>query len=451
MPREFFNWNDSARSEPGTVACATSIDELKTIVTSPDEFPSPLRVAGSLHSMNECFATTGTQLFLKGEFSKKFRFNPDGTITVGATVTMLEIAQRLRAEGLQLPVMPEIGNATAGSVACCGTKDSSFANGPGQVSSAAVAVDMVLADGTIETTDERNDAANAERLREIRSSYGLFGIIVEVTFRTEPLSIARYTYEIVKLDPLPSLDDIRAGADAVLAAMQPYAGRMIVERRSAVSDGVVSGLDRIRIGARRYIWKRGASRLGTFYEALGMPSRLIDFINRLIGFFFHRLLSGFDASRADCMLDFRKRGPYFDFTFWAFPVSKWPTMVPIFLEFVQKYRSETGFRATIFSEVYFIARDDGNVLSFSHDEDVFTLDLVDHRPNDPLWRRMHREFNIIAARNGGRPLLNQTKELTTCGEAVVCEALGDRWRSIRAIAARDDPEERFMNAFFRSL
>jgi hypothetical protein len=51
-------------------------------------------------------------------------------------------------------------------------------------------------------------------------------------------------------------------------------------------------------------------------------------------------------------------------------------------------------------------------LSFCPDEDVFTLDAVDHRPTDAGWHQFNRDYNDLAMRFGGRPFLNQTKQLS---------------------------------------
>ena len=49
------------------------------------------------------------------------------------------------------------------------------------------------------------------------------------------------------------------------------------------------------------------------------------------------------------------------------------------------------------------------------------MDVVDTRTGDPLWAEFNRRFNVLAARFGGRPLLNQTKHPN---RALVAETLG---------------------------
>jgi FAD binding domain len=485
MAETFYNWNKSVESKPTKVKTARNLAELVAIVRTPATCPSPIRVAGNRHSTTACFATTGTQVFLDGEFDTKCELSPNKkTVTVGAGVRMLDIARFLQLHEVQLAVMPEIGNATAGSVACCGTKDSSFDSGPSQISSTVIAVKMVKADGEVESVDARS---NPERMRVIRSSYGLLGIIYEVTFETEPLALARYTYDIRSLTPLPSLADLRDGANSVLGFMQPYDNQILVERRTLVdpsTTGPLSPEELAKYTARRWIWRSAAAEIagstsGAVEKVSSLQSKILasgatpeiethfrDFTASTSAAMLHATrvamvksvekgLNDFRGSRADCMVDFPEEGPHFDFTFWAFPVSKWAKIVPKYLEFVNQFAKDTGFQKSLFTEVYLISKDNASSLTFSPDEDVFTLDMVHHEANNEQWKKLNRQYNVFAAEQGGLPLLNQTKELTTSpqvhGKSVVRATLGDRWQKFLDIVRQDDPAGRFMNDFFKNL
>lgn len=170
------NWNGSNRCAPAATVTPRDLDELIAIVRDP-AFPSPVRALGELHSLNESIETAGTAVFMTRFSTIDAPDRAQRRVTVGAGVRMIDLKNALRPHGLQLPVVPEIGNATAGSVACCGTKDSSLGpTGRGQISSTVVAVRLVRADGrTVHVTDR-------DALRLIRSSYGLLGIVYEVTF-----------------------------------------------------------------------------------------------------------------------------------------------------------------------------------------------------------------------------------------------------------------------------
>src|ERR671917_1045484 len=167
----FRNWNRSASSTPRVVAVPKDLEELIEVVKDKETYPSPLRVGGSFHSLNACFVSEGTQILLS--HFNHVRVDPEHmTVTAGASVTMLRIRDVLRPFGMQTEVTPEIGNATAGSVACCGTKDASLGHeGLGQINSIVIGVRMVNAHGEVETVTE---ASEPDRMRVVRSSYGLF-------------------------------------------------------------------------------------------------------------------------------------------------------------------------------------------------------------------------------------------------------------------------------------
>jgi FAD/FMN-containing dehydrogenase len=205
----FRNWNNSASSTPQVVAVPRNLEELIDVVKDAETYPSPLRVGGSFHSLNSCFVSEGTQILLS--HFNQVRVDPEHmTVTVGASVTMLRIRDVLRPFGMQTEVTPEIGNATAGSVACCGTKDASLGrSGLGQVSSTVIGVRLVNADGEVETITDESDP---ERMRVVRSSYGLLGPIFEVTFRIQKQTTLSYSHESFKLTSLPDRNRLFGGA-----------------------------------------------------------------------------------------------------------------------------------------------------------------------------------------------------------------------------------------------
>jgi hypothetical protein len=126
-------------------------------------------------------------------------------------------------------------------------------------------------------------------------------------------------------------------------------------------------------------------------------------------------------------------------------VSAWDRVVPRYIDFCRRHLRETGFRPSLFTEVYFIARDDRSLLSFAPDEHVFTLDVVDNCRRPEEWRRMNVEYNRLAAALGGRPVLNQTKALDLT-PGIVAQCL-PAWRGFRdglGAAAR----ERFCRGTF---
>jgi FAD/FMN-containing dehydrogenase len=368
------------------------------------------------------------------------------TVTVGSAVTMVQIRDALRPYGMQLEVAPEIGNATAGSVACCGTKDASIGGGLAQVGSQVIGVKLVNAAGEIEEVTEE---ANAERMRVLRSSYGLLGVVFEVTFRIQPAVMLRYDYAAFPLDPPPTREQLLGGADGMLGLVQPYANRIIVERRYLDGDGTrpISRFSDFKRKVRDKLWETGTSAFPTL-----MP------LNRVFGLLDHGvwavlcgldLLGGFRARRSDSTIDFTsKRWHYFDFTFWTVPVSHWAEFIPAYVRFCDDFLEETGFRVSLISEAYLMSQDDKSLLSPTASEDAFTMDVTDTRMHDERWADFNRRFNELIAGFGGRPLLNQTKALN---KKIVKQTLGRDWTRFLGIRKKEDPDGRFLSAYFAEL
>jgi hypothetical protein len=166
----------------------------------------------------------------------------------------------------------------------------------------------------------------------------------------------------------------------------------------------------------------------------------------------------FVSDRVDAMIDFPQGGEhFFDFAFWAFPLHTWSDAIPAYVDFCHGFLGTTGFRPALPTEVYHIKRDDKALLSFSAQEDVFTLDMVHmvhpgRREHDlALWHQMNDEFNQrIALPFGARPLLNQTKRLTP---TIVDATLGKDWKEFGGLRAQADPgpNPRFLSDYFARL
>jgi len=444
--RTFRNWNGSDVSNPRVVAAPRDLDDLVTVVKDVATYPSPVRAGGSFHSMNASFETSGTQVLMTALDSVKV--DPTaGTVAVGAAVTMLQIRNALSPLGMQLEVTPEIGNATAGSVCCCGTKDSSLGpTGLGQVSSCVCRIKFVNSRGEIEDVSEDS---NPQRMFILRSSYGLLGIAYEITFRIQPAVVLRYEYAVLPFVPAPSIERMRRGADAMLGFAQPYANRIIVERRYRLSAGAgsISSFSRAKRRIRDILWENGASLFPTLVPHnwwFDTQDRLLQVLLRIL-----TGLGGFKAHRWDSTVDFKpNRSHFVDFTFWAVPVTRWAEFTPAVGKFCEDFRKETGFRMSIMAEVYSLARDQDSLLSPTPDEDMMTMDVVDTRTNDPLWAEFNRRFNDLAAAFGGRPLLNQTRHPT---RDIVRKTLGSDWDRFVAIRRDEDPDGRFLNGFFAAL
>lgn len=189
-----------------------------------------------------------------------------------------------------------------------------------------------------------------------------------------------------------------------------------------------------------------------------LSAALLRLFDLVPGPFFEGFLQGYRAYRSDSLVDFRHgRQTHFDFTFWAFSEAAWPGLVEEYIRFCRDHaRNNDGYRPALFTEIYFMPRDRRARVAPSIDGPVFTLDMVDNRPPDPRWKAINRAYNEWAVAHGGRPLLNQTKELEATPD-VVRRAYGAAWKEFSAAVWKANPplpgapNGRFVSGFFAPL
>ena len=188
---EVTNWEGSITSYPSVVTHPSTVEDIISIMKDAEKYPSPVRAVGSNHSTTRCGVADGGTVVIMRNMDRILEIDSD-TVTVEAGALYIDVAQELQKHGLQFYVNVELGNLTMGSGACGGTKDASMPGEFGQVCSYAIGIKMVTPSGELfEVTEDQ-----PELLQIMRSSYGLFGIIYEVTFRVRllrPLAVHHET------------------------------------------------------------------------------------------------------------------------------------------------------------------------------------------------------------------------------------------------------------------
>ena len=280
---EVTNWFGDLVSHPKVIVEANSKEDIIAVLKNPAKYPSPVRAVGSNHSTALCGAADGGTL-IKMKMNRILNIGPD-TVTVEAGAVHLDIARELEKKQLQFYVNTEIGSLSAGSAACAGTKDASMPGEYGQVGSYVTGVKMVLPTGDLlEVTEDQ-----PELMKKIRSSYGTFGIVYEVTFRIRqlvPMAVHHKTYRIKEfLDALPELKALNY---SIMYYVFPFTDYITVEFRkynpgakgepdhhigsSAIISGPFPAPNSPTISTRKFRIPPSASRPSTISAPSGVSS-----------------------------------------------------------------------------------------------------------------------------------------------------------------------------------
>ena len=174
----------------------------------------------------------------------------DDAVTAQAGAIYIDVAQELQKKNLQFYVNTEIGNLSMGSAACCGTKDGSMPGEYGQVGSYLTEVELVLPSGDILEVDE----SQPELLAQIRSSYGLLGIVTAATFKVRPiLPMAVYHESFTLEDFVQKLPSLFARNESMMYYVFPFDNQITVEFRK-YNPGASGTANRVIWPLRNYLW-----------------------------------------------------------------------------------------------------------------------------------------------------------------------------------------------------
>jgi hypothetical protein len=444
---ELVNWDGSIVQHPAAIAYPRTADEIAAIMKDTARYPSPVRAIGSNHSGTFCtVCDRGTAVCM--QYMNRVLAIREDTVTVEAGALYIDVAHELREHGKQFHVNLEIGCLSIGTAACGGTKDSSMPGELGQVSSYAIAMKLVTPSGErLEVGEDQ-----PELLRILRSSYGLLGIVYEVTFRVrpaKPMRVETVTYTLEEFER--SLPQIRARGDSMFMYLFPFNHEINVEFRS-YGEGPAPAPDGWRWRLRNFFWARVLPYTGhvasTYISSKQIRYFVIDSINRLIIGLMRIIMEADSTSAADQMIRFPPRGGHtkYCFSLWAFPEHQFPQMVRDYFDFCATYYREHGYRCNMLNVGYRIQQDDSSLFSYASDGIVMTVDPVS--TGDPGWQEFLRAYNAFCSERGGRPLFNQTRWLTP---AQARKAFGDKLDTFNEVRRRHDPDDRLLNDYFASF
>jgi FAD/FMN-containing dehydrogenase len=441
------NWFGNIISHPAVIVEANTVDDIVAVMKDPVKYPSPVRAVGSNHSTAPCGVAEGGTL-VQMKMNKILNIGPD-SLTVQADAVHLDMAKALEAKQLQFYVNTEIGSLSAGSAACAGTKDASFPGEYGQVGSYVTGVKMVLPNGDLL---EVTEAAQPDLMQKIRSSYGLFGIIYEVTYKVRPLTpmhVHHTTYSLQEF--LAALPDLKALNYSLMYYMFPFSNKVTVEFRK-YNPGATGEPNHTAWPLRNFVWGSSGPKLAQHVqETVSIASiryGIIDAFNAAWRLQLENIVTSDYTIPGDQIIHYPPLSDDSRYTFslFAFAEDEFPSAVTDFFKFCNDYYAQKGYRSDLLYVGYRIAQDQKAFLSYSYDGTIMTIDPVSTA--NPGWFEYLDAYNQFCSDRNGRPLLNQTPGLTP---AILQKAYGDKLKQFSDVRKQYDPNDRMLNDYFRTL
>ena len=441
------SWDGTWTYHPKVLVTPQSAQDIVAIMTDRTRFPAPVRPAGSMHSTARMNGDAGGTMVDMKSMNSILSIDAE-SVTVQAGVNYLTVSRALQERGLQFHITTEIGNVTLGAMATAATKDSSFPGGWGQISSYVESMRFVTPQGEIREIDERD---NPDEMQLMRSSYGLFGIVFELTIKARPttaLAVRHHSMSIASF--AKNFPRYKEQGHAVMYYIFPFARRVVVELRK--DNPAVKPKSRHRWGYRNRFWRKYGPAITIWIQERTRNRTLRELADRLHFFILRQGLVYFvrsDRTWPHAQIINYPRDPgrnRYIFSMWAFNQDGYFKTLEQYCDFCAEYETRTGYRCDLPSVGYAISQDRGALLSYGFDFPTLSIDPASTGGKE--WEEFLRAYNDYCSARGGLPLLNQTPFLT---HAQVQKAFGERWQQFGAARAKADPEDRLLDSYFREL
>jgi len=426
---------------PSAIA-PNNLDRLTRCLDGNANFAVPFRPKGAGTSATDCnLASSGTSIDTKSLDRIVHIDHHNHTVTAQAGVRLGELIVALADEGLEL-----IGNFDQ-TERTLGGAISSPCMGPGiggqasLLSTQLISIRAVLADGRMMTVSNTQQ----HLLSAFRLSYGMLGVLYEVTMKVRPITTFTASHRCTDIDTFSHVVDRLAKGDIGLKFyLLPYKNQVYLDLRHHETN---SG------NANKTAWKfkdwGESTALPNVFKSLNrimpFPSlryQLIDTITATTqGLVNSRLLRRGNNVAAGGRHKRRKPSSLL-YTTWCFPASEFSIVVKAYARFCREKFARTAYRCDMPAVGYRVARDNSALLSPSFDEPLIALQTLSTQRRG--WDDFVLDLSEFAESWGGTPIFNQT--LATRSE-YVSQTYSKRMNYFRKIRRQLDPHNRLLNPY----
>jgi FAD/FMN-containing dehydrogenase len=430
---------------PKQVLRPTTEKDLKDIFRPENRLPRPIRPVGANTSTTGCTAADGGTVIDLTGLTEILSIDRE-QVTVQAGVSLRQLADVLDENGLELPGYYDFCDRTIGGAVCGGCIGPSLPGDGALLSSQVLGLKMITPDGqTIEL--RQDDERHGRLLSMIRQSYGLLGVVYEITLRVRRARSFTVAYHKLRFDDLHELlADPAAAEFGTKMYVIPARNRVYLELRRHAEG--THAMRRLPWKLKDWLESAAAPALAQSI-ARAVPFRrvrysLIDGFNDAV----HALMNNAVGHEGSHALEqtgrFRTLGQHerFSFSTWCFKAEHFARVLSSYRIFCQAIYRESRFRCDMPAVAYRMAIDQRAVLSPSYNGPMYALSVCS-TPSEQ-WKDFVLDFSDFAGGHAGVPLLHQSRGATvTQYEA----AYGNRLTAFRKLRQKLDPDDRFANPF----
>jgi hypothetical protein len=421
----------------------TSPSEIAAVLRDTKRYPGPVRPVGSGSSTTRCIAAAGGTVMSLAGMNRVLNVTKDA-VTVQPGIALPDLAEVLSEQGLELIGGFDLANRTVGGAVCAAGLEAALAGEVGQFAAHVVRLKVLSPGGRkFEVTEKTRSL-----LAMLRLSYGLLGVVYEITLRVRPVQgFAVHTGKVSFENFARALPRVAASPAGIKLYMLPFRDRIYIELRRPAAEGDPGR----KLAWRLKDWATYSALPGAI-RSLGrvVPMRklrypLIDGLSDIAQTLMAKplLRSGSNAAEQSGRfrgLDARER---FNYCTWAFPATRFAEVALAYRDFCAEHYERTGFRCDLPTIGFRLNLDKSALLSPAFEQAMLTLSPLSTQSEG--WDDFVLELADFSEGHAGVPFFNQTKNATA---QHVAQSYGPRLNLFRKVRKELDPHDRLLNQFF---
>jgi hypothetical protein len=397
---------------------------------------------GAGSSITRCVTANGGTLIDLSQMNRVLRIEPDA-VTVQPGIRLHDLAATLEHEGLELIGGFDFANRTAGGAVCGAGLEASVAGDATQFAGYATQLKVISPQGKkFVVTDSTKSL-----LALMRLSYGLLGVVYEITLRVRPVQGFAVRTATVSFRDFSKLGaKVRQAGSGIKLFLFPFRDRIFFELRqpSPDADPRKSRGWKVKDWAVYSAIPAVAKSLARALPLRQLRYPLIDNLTSATQTLANLSATHVGSNAAEQSGRYRSLGAdQFNHCTWGFPVADLAKVVLSYKLFCKEHYARTGFRCDMPTVGFRLNQDRSALLSPSFDSPLLTLSPLSTQ--DEGWDDFVFDFAEFAAGLGGIPFFNQTKNATP---ECVTSRFGNRLAFFNKVRRELDPHDRLLNQYF---
>lgn len=429
-----------ATAEP-VVLRPKNLKELQAILNPESPHMPPFRPMGGNSAATDCNTSAAGTVIDMAAFDTIVDIDSyNGKVTVQAGVRLGELSDALAVHGMELDGSYDLMNRTVGGAVASGCIGPSIGESSGLFSAQVESMNIVTPTGTLlEIGSSQESLLNVFRL-----SYGMLGVIYQLTLNVRPITGFAATHRRCSLQQFSNAVEklVRTNVGMKFFFL-PFRDVVYLDLRRYDADARATAKIpwKVKDWGESTVLPNVFKSLNRMIPVSGVRYHLIDRLSKVTqGIVSNRLVSS--GSMATAQSGNRADVRALHYATWFFPATDFSIIIKAYRDFCLRIREDTGFRCDMPTVGYRVSRDRSAVLSPSFDEPMIALRAVSTQAKG--WDDFVIDFADFARHWGGFPVFNQTREVDP---EYAREIFASRLEYFRKVRRQLDFEQRMMNPF----